>query len=171
MCQNETRGFYNYSSRHNHPCSHHFRQILSPIILFRSYQRRATGSSLITKVKGILHDIFMAPEIITLSRLGFYVSWWRQREAFPCYWSFVRGIRRSPVIRLRKQSRHQWFETPSRSLRRNHDHIDTTIDGFPSQSAGCEKLHYIFFLVSLFRGSCWIKGELTDDIWNATKFM
>ena len=68
-------------------------------------------------------------------------TWWRhQIEAFPRYWSFVRGIHGSPVHavhqgpvmrsfgvfvdlrlnkRLSKRSKRRWFETLSRSLRRH----------------------------------------------------
>ena len=70
-------------------------------------------------------------------------SWWRhQMETFPYYWPFVRGIHGLSVNsphkgkwrgafyvsfdlrvnkRLCKQCKHQWFETPSRSLWRHYD--------------------------------------------------
>ena len=74
------------------------------------------------------------------------ISWWRhQMETFPRYWSFVRGIHRSPLnspdrgpvtrsfdiffdLRLNKwlskPSRRWWFETPSRSVWRHCNVID-----------------------------------------------
>ena len=72
--------------------------------------------------------------------LWIFGSWWRhQMEAFPRYWSFVRGIHRSPVnsphkgqwrralmffyLRLNKRLIKQWirwwFETPSCPLWRH----------------------------------------------------
>ena len=71
-----------------------------------------------------------------------YVIKWKH---IPCYWSFVRGIHRSPVNsphkgqwrgalifffhlrlikRLNKQSRGWWFKTPSRPLWRHCNEID-----------------------------------------------
>ena len=63
---------------------------------------------------------------------GDVIKW----KHFPCYWSFVRGIHRSPVTRsfgvffylhlhkrLSKQSWGWWFETPSRPLCR-HSNAD-----------------------------------------------
>ena len=70
---------------------------------------------------------------------GVNSTWWHQQmEHFPRYWHFVSGIHRLPVDsvhkgqwrralcfskfdlrlnkRLNKQSRHCWFETPSRPL-------------------------------------------------------
>ena len=66
-----------------------------------------------------------------------FIKW----KHFPCYWSFARGIYRSPVqrpvtrsfdafldlrrnTRLSKQWRGWWFETPSR-LSRRHCNVDT----------------------------------------------
>ena len=89
---------------------------------------------------------------VTDRLLGFYAYQWRSTywwnydvikwKPFPCYWSFVRVIHRSPVDsphtvqwcgalmfsficawakskRLSKKSRHRWFETSSLSLWRH----------------------------------------------------
>ena len=70
---------------------------------------------------------------------------------FPCYWSFVRRIHRSqrPVTlsfdvffdmglnkRLGRQSRHQWFETPSHSLWRHGNAAVRSDDTYVRQSIG-----------------------------------
>ena len=39
-----------------------------------------------------------------------FSSWHYKSKCFPCYWTFVRGIHRSPVVSIRKgQDRRLWY--------------------------------------------------------------